>query len=506
MTLRDDTMDMLRDFSRTDASREMDPHWSYGRRGFLKSGVAAAATLGMPFSMLGSNKAQAVQLPYSPDYGPLAPVADQSTGLPLLQLPAGFKYWSFGWTGDMMTDGIATPSAHDGMAVVASDANKLVLVRNHEQGSRTAGSFANAKITYDPTCNGGTTNLVFAPRTGTWVGAYASISGTIRNCAGGPTPWNSWITCEETSDGVHNGATKQHGFCFDVPATGAAKPVPLTGLGCFSHEAVAVDPVTGIVYLTEDDNQSGFYRFIPNEPGNLAAGGKLQMMKLVAAPNVFNQKIGHSGTSATYTYFDTGVGFAAGTTWDAQWVDIEDPTRAFVENNTNFYGGVRAQGFAQGATSIRRGEGCWYGNGQIFLCSTNGGAASRGQIFAFDPRTQTLTLVYESPNGSTLYQPDNIAWSPRGSLILCEDSDDRTEVEYLRGLTLDGTIFPFAASNVDFRSTGIGSYSRNGVTYNSDYRMKEFTGATFHNEWLFCNIQTPGITFAITGPWGNGAL
>ncbi|MCP2935969.1 hypothetical protein NK983_25105, partial [Salmonella enterica subsp. enterica serovar Typhimurium] len=99
MNHQDDLIDVLRDFSKTDASKDMDPHWTYGRRGFLKSGVAAAATVAMPFSILGSKKAHAVQLPFSPDYGPLAPVADEVTGLPLLQLPEGFKYWSYGWTG-----------------------------------------------------------------------------------------------------------------------------------------------------------------------------------------------------------------------------------------------------------------------------------------------------------------------------------------------------------------------------------------------------------------------
>ncbi|WP_018413055.1 PhoX family protein [Methyloversatilis thermotolerans] len=499
MNHQDDLIDVLRDFSKTDATKDMDPHWTYGRRGFLKSGVAAAATVAMPFSIMGARQAHAVQLPYSPDYGPLAPVNDEVTGLPLLQLPEGFKYWSFGWTGDVMTDGIATPGAHDGMAVVASDANKLVLVRNHEQSSRTAGSFANAKITYDPTCNGGTTNLVFAPRSKQWVGSYASISGTIRNCAGGPTPWNSWITCEETSDGVHNGATKQHGYCFDVPASGAAKPVPLVDMGCFSHEAVAVDPVTGIIYETEDSTPSGFYRFIPKVPGNPAAGGKLQMMKVVASTNASRTLNG-----VAYPYFNTAAAdIPAGTTWDVEWVDIDEPNKPFITGTT--YGGVVAQGIMKGASSITRGEGCWYGNGQIFVCSTSGGATGNGQIFAYDPRKETFSLLFVSGGNSQVDNPDNIAWSPRGSLILCEDGDATPQA--LRGLTLDGTIFPFCYNNVNFSASGTGSYTRpSGRSFTSDQRGSEFCGATFHNEWLFVNIQSPGITFAITGPWDNGAL
>jgi secreted PhoX family phosphatase len=471
----------------------------FSRRGFLRGGAAAAAAVTMPFELLGSGAAHAVELPYSPDYGPLAPVADGTTGLPLIQLPAGFKYVSYGWTGDIMSDGVATPGLHDGMAVCGIDATKIVLVRNHEQGG-TSGSFAPPKLTFDPKCDGGTSNLSFNPRTGQWLSSWVSLSGTIRNCAGGPTPWNSWLTCEETSNGLHSGAnyTKQHGWVFDVPAFSAAKPLPLTGLGAFSHEACAVDPVTGIVYETEDSTPSGFYRFVPTVPGRLEKGGKLQMMKLSAAPNATLTLLGK-----TYNYFNTGVGFANGSTWDVEWVDIADPTKMFITGTT--YGGVVEQGIAQGASSIVRGEGCWYGNGVIYVCSTSGGLAGNGQIFAYDPRKETFSLVYESTGNSAVDNPDNIAWSPRGSLILCEDGDATPQM--LRGLTLDGSIFPFAANNLDFSATGMGAHTRpSGKVFSSDYRSSEWAGACFHNEWLFVSIQTPGITFAITGPWDNGAL
>jgi uncharacterized protein len=498
MTSRDDHIDVMREFAKAETTKQMDPHWSYGRRGFLRSSVAAGAVIAMPFGILGSGQARAAKLPYSPDYGALAPISDETTGLPLLQLPEGFKYWSFGWTGDVMSDGIATPGAHDGMAVVASDANRLVLVRNHEQGSRTAGSFLGAKGTYDPLCNGGNSNLVFAPQQKKWLSSWATLSGTIRNCAGGPTPWNTWISCEETSDGPHNGASKQHGYCFDVPASGLASAVALTDMGCFSHEAVAVDPVTGIIYETEDSTPSGFYRFVPNTPARPALGGKLQMMKLKTPTNATFTYLG-----TTYSFFDTGLGYAGGTTWDVEWVDIAEPNKPFVTGAS--YGGVVAQGLAQRASSLRRGEGCWYGNGVIYVCSTSGGAAGNGQIFAYDPRRETFSLVFESGGNSDVDNPDNIAWSPRGSLILCEDGDASPQT--LRGLTLDGTIFPFCHNNVNFSASGTGSYTRpSGRVFTGDQRGSEFAGATFHNEWLFVNIQTPGITFAITGPWDNGAL
>ena len=493
MSHPDDAIEVMRELARRDD--ELTPHWSYGRRGFLKSSVAAAAMAGGPLGLLAAAPARAVQLPYSPDYGPLAPVADEVTGLPLLQLPEGFRYWSHGWTGDVMSDGVATPGLHDGMAVVATTKDQLVIVRNHEQGSVSAGSFAPAKNTYDAGCNGGTTNLVFAPQQKKWLSDWASLSGTIRNCAGGPTPWNSWITCEETSVGTHSGAGKQHGYCFDVPANGRANPQPLLDMGCFSHEAVAVDPVTGIIYETEDSNPSGFYRFIPNVKGRPALGGRLQRMKLQGVAT--NASINILGTS--YGYYNTGVAQTAGTTWDVEWVDIAEPNRPFVSGTS--YGGVRAQGLVQGAASIVRGEGIWYGNGVIFVCSTSGGGNGNGQIFAYDPRRETFTVLFESGSSAELDNPDNIAWSPRGSLLLCEDGGSTPQS--LRGLTLDGTIFPFARNNVVFTAP----YTRpSGRTFTGDQRGREFCGATFHNEWLFVCIQTPGITFAITGPWDNGAL
>lgn len=497
MSQHDDHIDLMRELAR--GSQDMDPHWTYGRRGFLRSGVAAAAMVGMPFGLLGSGQVRAAKLPYSPDYGPLSPVNDEVTGLPLLQLPEGFRYWSHGWIGDAMSDGIATPGAHDGMAVVASDANKIVLVRNHEQGSNT-GSYLGAKGTYDAKCNGGTTNLVFAPQQKKWLSSWASLSGTIRNCAGGPTPWNTWISCEETTNGTHSGASKQHGYCFDVPASGLASAQPILDMGCFSHEAIAVDPVTGMIYETEDSTPSGLYRFIPNVPGQPLKGGRLQMMKLVNAGT--NASITIDGTA--YGYFNTGAAsVTAGSTWDVEWVDIAQPNKPFVSGTS--YGGVRAQGLMQGASSIVRGEGIWYGNGVIYVCSTSGGVSGNGQIFAYDPRKETFTVLFVSGGNSDVDNPDNIAWSPRGSLILCEDGDATPQA--LRGLTLDGTIFPFCYNNINFSASGSGTFTRpSGLSSSSDFRGSEFCGATFHNEWLFVNVQSPGVTFAITGPWDNGAL
>ena len=432
------------------------------RRDVLKSAFGAAV-VAAPFTALQARGAHARKAA-SPDYGPLAPVRDETTGLPLLSLPKGFEYISYGWTRDVMADGLLTPSSHDGMA--AFRIGELVhLVRNHERGERV-GAFVAAPYTYDPRSGGGTSNLVFDPDAGRWLQSYASLAGTVRNCAGGPTPWGTWLSCEETflTDSL------SHGWVFEVPADGLSDAKPIKGLGRFSHEALAVDPATGIVYLTEDRGDSCFYRFVPNTPGQLALGGTLEAMVL-------------DGT--TNTAFA-----AAGDDWKVSWVPVDpDP-------GTDT---VRQAAALQGAALIVRGEGCWYGHGHIYVISTSGGAAREGQVFALDPVEQTFRCIFASPGAAVLDNPDNLAVSPRGGIVLCEDGDN--PVQSLHGLTPDGEIFRFAENHVVLAG------ERNGITGN--FSGSEWAGATFepkNGNWLFVNIQTPGITFAITGPWKKGAL
>src|SRR6186713_773456 len=346
------------------------------RRSFLMHSAATACIgMALPFSSLlarGQNHPRRGRGP-SPDYGPLQEAIDETTGLPLLLLPADFKYMSFGWTGDPMSDGRPTPSAHDGMAAFAAGHNRIYLVRNHEVGDGPD-AFA-PELAYDVEAGGGTTTLEFDTGPGRLLDSWASISGTVRNCAGGKTPWGSWLTCEETTLGIGNGdLTKNHGYIFEVPASGTIltappAPAPYKAMGRFSHEALAVDPSTGWVYETEDaGSNSGFYRFRPSTPGELENGGVLEMLGIAGVVRADTR------TNQTDAWHDV------------MWHVIDVPDPAVPTGATSVF----SQGRAKGAAVFGKLEGAWYGNGRVYFVASSGGNAGQGQIFEYDPLNQRL--------------------------------------------------------------------------------------------------------------------
>jgi len=420
-------------------------------------------------------------------YGELFPTATKNTGETFLALPKGFEYNVFGKTKSLMKDGNATPAAHDGMWLF-NVKNEMRLIRNHEVtgGRQPRAGIAIGANPYDEGAGGGTTTLIVDPKTRELVRDFVSLSGTLINCAGGATPWGSWISCEETTLGqtvrtTRSGAkwggyAKPHGYCFEVPASAnsAVAPVPLKAMGRFVHEAIAVDKKSGVVYLTEDYNPSGFYRFLPKRSKRLAEGGTLQVLKIKDRDN-----------------FDTRKGLTSGASFPAVWVTIADPDPESADTDDS---AVYKQGAAQGAAVFTRLEGiCADEKGRIYFDSTDGGAARGGQIWLYEPTAKDegrLTLLFESPSRAVLDMPDNLCLHPKSKLLfICEDSDykelDGKPENYLRILTPDGRIADFAKN----------------VTPNLP--ASEFAGSVFSRDGktLFVNLQIVGATFAIWGDW-----
>ncbi len=463
------------------------------RRVFLRSGVALAFSspmIGAAIPALLSRKAYAA--------GEIIEKADLRDGQVRLAVPEGWNYRSFGATGDIMADGVVTPGRQDGMAVFAGPSGRLRLVRNHEE--RESGKpIGDAAKAYDANTIGGTTTLEIDARSRVLLGDWVSLNGTSFNCAGGVTPWGTWLSVEETVNGpdvgpdfANNGPEhlELHGFVFDVdPRWGPGehkKSVPIRKTGRFPHEACSFDPETGILYQTEDQFlfPSGIYRYRTDEnpvaAGRLLDGGKLEMMRVR----------GSSDAAILGGLLTDGDGF------DIDWVAIDEPDPAFSRSNpasnNDAIRAVSLQGFAKGGAKFARPEGCWFADGVLWFACTRGGSSDaglseagdgeygdgRGQIWRYDPAAEKLTLVFQSTDPEILDLPDNLTVSPSGAVVICEDGKDGN---FVRRLKADGSM-------------------ENLVENRTERPDDEFAGVCFTPDGatMFVNIQAKsGLTFAI---------
>ncbi len=454
------------------------------RRTLLKSAgaavLAAGPGLGAALAAAAGDSPQRVR-----GYGPLA---RDPRGI--LDLPAGFEYRVISTVGAPMTDGLRVPGLPDGMHAFAAGDGRVRLLRNHEllpDSPQTAfaglpggpGARTRQRMYDRAIGRGGVTTLVYDTRAQRVEREFLSLAGTLRNCAGGATPWGSWISCEEIliRRGEY-GAARDHGYNFEVPAGSntLVKAVPLTAMGRFNHEAVGVDPGSGVIYQSEDRPDGLFYRFLPRVRGEPAQGGRLEALVIEGQPRRFTGNWG----------FRPGI--PAGVRLPVSWVGL-DGVEAPKDD-------LRDQGRERGAAAFARGEGITVESGDngdsahIWLVCTAGGRNKRGQLWCYRPspyegtvreREQpgTLELSVEPNDSRLLNRGDNICVAPSGDLIVCEDSKS---VQRLIGVTPGGALYVLAAN---------------------PQASSEFAGATFapDGSTLFVNLQNPGLTFAITGPW-----
>ena len=449
------------------------------RRAFLAQSAALAAGFAGLKAVAGTSAPRLSGL--TGGYGPL--VSDPEG---LLDLPAGFEYQVVSRVGETMTDGLLVPDKADGMATFAGPDGTTIVIRNHEiqpldRGPLEVGAAlprgVDAGKWYDRGQRGqvataGTTTFVYDTRRKELLRQWMSLGGTIRNCAGGPTPWGSWITCEETVDRVGEHAyefgsyhcAKDHGYNFEVPAT--AKPQlfkaePLVAMGRFYHEAIAVDPQTGFVYQTEDRDDGAIYRFLPDTPGQLAKGGKLQALAVVDKPSL-----------DTRNWHATTV--IPGDQLQVRWLDLDN-----VEAPDD---DLRYRAFEAGGACFARGEGMWYIDGEIYFACTSGGRRQIGQIWRYRPTSAdrgVLELFIEPNDSRLVHNADNLCASPWGDLVVCEDrAGDEIRIV---GVTPEGNLYPLAHNNAHTEFAGV-CFSPDGST-------------------LFVNLQHAGLTVAISGPW-----
>ena len=301
----------------------------------------------------------------------------------------------------------------------------------------------------------------------------------------------------------------RHGYLFEVPVRRGPgelkKGVPIRAAGRFKHEAVAVDPRTGVVYETEDPGTglgAGFYRYIPNNPRRLTQGGRLQMLAVRGAPKQ-----------------DMREGQEVGRRLRVRWVDIDEPDPPYATASDPR--GTFQQGYAAGGALFNRLEGCWEDSGSVYFVSTSGGDAKNGdvnadgyaegfgQVWEYLPGRNggALRLVYESPSSKAMDSPDNLTVTPRGGLIVCEDdASDATDshplapgldqINRVIGLTKRGRAFEFAVNVLNTSEVAGCCFSPSGRTL-------------FFNIFgraLFAEDPIEGMTCAVTGPWRDGPL
>jgi secreted PhoX family phosphatase len=376
------------------------------RRNFLRGAVitGSAAALG---GTLGRGAAYAD--PAQPGAGPYGALGSADGNN--IRLPAGFTSRVVAPSGQTVPGTSYTwHNAPDGGACYA-DGSGWIYVSNSE---------------INPSGGAGAVRFSSA---GAITGAYRILSGTRQNCAGGSTPWNTWLSCEEVT----------RGYVYETDPWGVKAAVRHDAMGLFKHEAAAADPVRKVIYLTEDETNGCFYRFTPTTWGDLSAG-TLQVLRAGTA------------TSGSFT-----------------WVTVPDPDGSPTQTRDQVSGAKRFNG----------GEGCYYADGSVWF-TTKGD----NRVWRVDPAAGTYELTYDdslvSGGGAPLTGVDNVTGSSSGDLYVAEDggnleicliTPDDVVAPFLRvggqsGSEITGPAFSPDGSRLYFSSQrGTSGSSSGGITY-----------------------------------------
>ena len=336
---------------------QANPAGAMSRRAFVGSGVAAAGLLA-----LGPEFWEALARPARRARSPYGPLRQPDTNG--LRLPEGFTSRVVAQSGQpvpgtaypwhIFPDGGATYETKDGGWILVSNSESPTPVDLPIPPVGEPGDGGASAIRFDAD--------------GSIADAYRILSDTSSNCAGGPTPWGTWLSCEEIEDGL----------VWECDPAGKREAVSHPALGVFKHEAACIDSRTGFAYLSEDEGDSGFYRFRPKRPEDLSEG-RLEIAR-----------VGERGK--------------------VEWAPVPDPT--------SVAGPLRMQ--VEGATEFKRGEGIWFDSGTVYLTTT-----SDSRIWAYNTRSERIRVLYdpEKIKNPPLTDVDNITVAKRsGDIYVCEDN------------------------------------------------------------------------------------
>jgi secreted PhoX family phosphatase len=456
------------------------------RREFLeKSGCAALGFLATRSRLMGSSfslKFLSGQEQYG--YGPL-----KKDSKKVLDLPKDFSYKIISKAGDKMDDGFYVPHLPDGMTAFPGPDGLTIILRNQEirfgnpewvgafKGEKKLWEKLDKELIYDTKPDGqplpgAVTTMVYDTQKKKALSQHLSLVGTISNCSGGPTPWGTWITCEENCENSGDMCLLNHGYAFEIPVSTEPriiKQVPLSPMGRFTREGIAVDPKSNAIYQTEDKTDCLFYRFLPNKSGVLTEGGRLQCLAVIGKPKLDtrNWKVQR---------------IPPGQAFDAYWIDLDNPDSD--EDD------LRLRGHEKGAALFASAEGIFYRDGAVYFSCTNGGIEAKGQIWRYLPSPYEgteeekgtpgkLELFVEPNDPEILDHPDQLTVAPWGDVFVCEDGDGE---QFLVGITQERQFYKFARNVLN-------ESELSGVCFSPD----ETT--------MFVNNLESGLTFAITGPW-----